>query len=38
MIKHLFLAGPLTVGASAAYAQQATTPPKATDPQVAAMP
>ena len=38
MIKHLFLAGLLTVGASAAYAQQATTPPRAADPQVAAMP
>jgi PRC-barrel domain len=38
MIKHLFLAGLLTVGASAAYAQQTTTPPRATDPQVAAMP
>jgi sporulation protein YlmC with PRC-barrel domain len=38
MIKHLILAGLLTVGASAAYAQQATTPPRATDPQVAAMP
>ena len=38
MIKHLFMAGLLTVGASAAYAQQATTPPRAADPQVAAMP
>jgi hypothetical protein len=38
MIKHLLLAGLLTVGASAAYAQQATTPPRAADPQVAAMP
>jgi sporulation protein YlmC with PRC-barrel domain len=38
MIKQLFLAGLLTVGASAAYAQQATTPPRAADPQVAAMP
>ncbi len=38
MIKHLFLAGLLTVGASAAYAQQATTPPRPADPQVAAMP
>src|SRR5689334_6537595 len=38
MIKHLFLAGLLTVGASAAYAQQATTPPRTGDPQVAAMP
>ena len=38
MIKHLFVAGLLTVGASAAYAQQATTPPRAADPQVAAMP
>jgi hypothetical protein len=38
MIKHLFLAGLLTVGASAAYAQQATTPPRVADPQVAAMP
>jgi sporulation protein YlmC with PRC-barrel domain/ketosteroid isomerase-like protein len=38
MIKHLILAGLLTVGTSAAYAQQATTPPRAADPQVAAMP
>jgi hypothetical protein len=38
MIKQLFLAGLLTVGASAAYAQQSTTPPRAADPQVAAMP
>jgi PRC-barrel domain len=38
MIKHLFLAGLLTVGASAAYAQQTTTPPRVTDAQVAAMP
>ena len=38
MIRQLFLAGLLTVGASAAYAQQATTPPRAADPQVAAMP
>jgi len=34
MIKH----GLLPVGASAAYAQQATTLPWAADPQVAAMP
>ena len=38
MIKQLFLASLLTVGASATYAQQATTPPRAADPQVAAMP
>lgn len=38
MIKRLLLAGLLTVGASAAYAQQATTPPRAGDPQIAAMP
>lgn len=38
MIKHLFIAGLLTVGASAAYAQQATTPPRSADPQIAAMP
>ena len=38
MIKQLFLAGLLTVGASAIYAQQATTPPRAADPQAAAMP
>jgi hypothetical protein len=38
MFKHVFLAGLLTIGASAAYAQQATTPPRAADPQVAAMP
>ena len=38
MIKHLFVAGLLTMGASSAYAQQATTPPRAADPQVAAMP
>ena len=31
MIKHLLLAGLLTVGASVAYAQQATTPPRAAD-------
>ena len=37
MIKQLFLAGLLTAGATA-YAQQATTPPRAADPQVAAMP
>lgn len=36
MIKHVFLAGLLTVGASVAHAQQAST--SATDPQVAAMP
>ena len=38
MIKHLVLAGLLTMGASAAYAQQPTTPPRAGDPQIAAMP
>ena len=38
MIKHLFIASLLTVGASAAYAQQATTPPRTMDPQIAAMP
>jgi sporulation protein YlmC with PRC-barrel domain len=38
MIKHLFLAGLLTAGASVAYAQQTTTPPRAADPQIAAMP
>ena len=37
MIKQLVLAGLLTVGASAAYAQP-TTPPRAGDPQIAAMP
>lgn len=38
MIKHLIIAGLITVGSSAAYAQQATTPPRTADPQVAAMP
>jgi hypothetical protein len=37
MIKHLILAGLLTVGATAAYAQT-TPPPRAADPQIAAMP
>jgi sporulation protein YlmC with PRC-barrel domain len=37
MIKQLMMAGLLTVGASAAYAQTATAP-RASDPQVAAMP
>jgi sporulation protein YlmC with PRC-barrel domain len=37
MIKQLFIAGLLTVGASAAYAQQATSP-RAADPQVATAP
>jgi sporulation protein YlmC with PRC-barrel domain len=38
MIKQLMIAGLLTFGAHAAYAQQSTVPPKAADPQVAAMP
>lgn len=38
MIKHLFLAGLLTVGATAAYAQTTPPPPRAADPQLAAMP
>ena len=38
MIKHLIIAGLITVGSSAVYAQQATTPPRTADPQVAAMP
>ena len=37
MIKQLFVAGLVTVGASAAYAQQATSP-RAADPQVASRP
>ena len=38
MIKQLMMAGLLTFGAHAAYAQQSTVPPKAGDPQVAATP
>ena len=38
MIKQLFIAGLLTVGASAAYAQPAGTTPRPADPQIAAMP
>jgi sporulation protein YlmC with PRC-barrel domain len=38
MIKQLMIAGVLTFGAHAAYAQQSTVPSKAADPQVAAMP
>ena len=38
MIKHLIIAGLLTVGSSAAYAQQAAAPVRAGDTQVAAMP
>ena len=38
MIKQVFLVGVLMAGASVAYAQQASTPPTAADPQVAAMP
>jgi sporulation protein YlmC with PRC-barrel domain len=37
MIKQLLIAGLLTVGASAAYAQQATSP-RAADPQIATVP
>ena len=38
MIKQVFLAGLLTLGASAAYAQQPTTPSQTANPQIAAMP
>ena len=38
MLKHLLIAGLLTVGSTAGYAQQTNTPPRAGDPQVATMP